>query len=280
MNGSKSSKRFLESPRHPIVQELRRLLEKPAERRAQGRFVVEGRRIIEDAANAGLRIEVLLVGSRLAEDSAAQALIDRVEAAGGRVVLCGERIIRALSQTETPQGLIAAVSGWKPHRPEAAHLRPPVLLLDGVQDPGNVGTIIRTAAGAGAGAVVLGEACADLFNPKVIRASAGAVFRVPAVRLADASGLLDVAAAIRNRGWALLGLDPHRGRPYYDEALVGDVAFVVGGEARGITEKLAKQCTGFLQIPLAGGVESLNVAASVAVVLFEAARQRARDAGR
>lgn len=279
MSASRSSKPYLESPRHPIVQDLRRLLSKPAERRARGRFVIEGRRLIEDARDAGLRVEVLLVAAELADpangDAAVQALMGRVEGAGGRVYLCGERVVRALSQTETPQGVVAVVSGELPALPASDQLQPPVLMLDGVQDPGNVGTILRSAAAAGAGAVVLDAGCADLLNPKVIRASAGAIFRIPTARLTESGAMARMAAELRGRGWAVLGLDPHRGRLYYEVPLNGAVALVLGSEARGIAPELAEQCTGFLKISLARGVESLNVAAAAAVVLFEAARQRA-----
>ena len=241
--------------------------------------MVEGRRLIEDARDAGLRIETLLVAAELAEEStgdpAVQALMARVEEAGGRVYLCGPRVIRALSETETPQGVVAVVSGQLPPLPPLERLQPPVVMLDGVQDPGNVGTIVRSAAAAGAGAVVLNAGCADLLNPKTIRASAGAVFRIPSARLVEPGALVDMAARLSELGWAVLGLDPHRGRVYYEMPLTGPVALVLGSEGRGISPELAQRCTGFLKISLARGVESLNVAASAAVVLFEAARQRA-----
>lgn len=279
MSGSRSSKPYLESPRHPIVQELRRLLSKPAERRARGRFVIEGRRLVEDALSAGLHVEALLVAAELAQpetgDPALEALMGRVEAAGGRVYLCGPRVVRAFAETETPQGVVAVASGELPALPSLDRLQPPVVMLDGVQDPGNVGTILRSAAAAGAGAVVLNSGCADLLNPKVIRASAGALFRIPAARLGEPGALARMAGELRVRGWAVLGLDPHRGRVYYEVPLGGAVALVLGSEARGISPELAQQCTGFLKIALARGVESLNVAAAAAVVLFEAARQRA-----
>lgn len=281
MSGSSSSRPYLESPRHPLVKELRRLAARPAARRNRSRFVLEGRRLVEDAREAGLRVEVLLVERSLGDpasgDPEVHRLIRRVEAEGGRVYLCGPRVVRALSQTETPPGIVAVAGGELPGLPPPERLRPPVVLLDGVQDPGNVGTIVRSAAAAGAGAVVLGEGCASVDNPKVLRASAGAVFRIPVGRPAGPGALERLAEELAGRGWAVLGLDPHRGRDYYDVPLAGPVALVLGSEARGIAPELARRCTGFLKIALARGVESLNVAAAAAVVLFEAARQRAQS---
>ena len=279
MSDSRSSRPYLESPRHPLVKELRRLLTKPAERRARRQWVVEGPRLIEDALRAGLVVRHLLVARRLAEaqdgDDVTAALIAEVERQGGRVSLCSDRIVSLLADTAHPQGVIALVEGELPALPPPDRLRPPILMLDGVQDPGNVGTILRSAAAAGVGAVVLDAGCADLSHPKVIRASAGAVFRVPAARLTEPRALPTLARQLRGRGWQVLGLEAHGGVPYHTAALDGPIALVAGSEARGIALELAAECSGMLTIPLAGGVESLNVAAAVAVVLFEAARQRA-----
>ncbi|HEY8497918.1 MAG TPA: RNA methyltransferase [Limnochordales bacterium] len=262
-----------------MVQEMRRLLARPSRRRARGLWVIEGRRLVEDAGRAGLQVRRLLLAVPRPDpdalDPAVQALADRVEAAGGQVYLCSERVAALLSDTAHPQGVVALVEGDLPPLPPTEELEPPVVLLEGVQDPGNVGTILRSAAAAGAGAVLLDGACADLGHPKTLRTSAGAMFRVPAARLGEPGGLARVAGALRERGWDVLGLDPHRGRPYYTQALDGPVALVVGGEARGISPELAACCNGFLTIPMARGVESLNVAAATAVVLFEVARQRA-----
>ncbi|MBE3597577.1 MAG: RNA methyltransferase [Limnochordaceae bacterium] len=276
MSDSKSSKPFLESPRHPLVQALKQLKEKPAERRRQGRLLIEGRRLIQDALDAGVQVDVILAGEQAGGDPATAELLERARSAGSRVYACGPRVIRALADTEHPQGIVAAVAAREPALPAPEQLEPPVVLVDGVQDPGNVGTIVRTAAAAGARAVVLDLHCADLWNPKVVRASAGAVFRVTAVRLERPGALEELAGRLRRLGWAIMGLDPRGGRRYFDEALTGRAALVVGSEGWGLSEAMEKQCTHLLRIPLEAGVESLNVATATAIVLFEAARQRAR----
>ncbi|WP_324670082.1 TrmH family RNA methyltransferase [Geochorda subterranea] len=261
------------------MKELRRLLSRPAERRARRQWVLEGVRLIEDAQRAGLIVRHLVVARRLVEaqdgDGAVAALMAEVEQRGGRVSLCSDGIVSLLADTAHPQGVVALVEGELPALPSPGRLAPPVLMLAGVQDPGNVGTILRSAAAAGVGAVVLDAGCADLSHPKVIRASAGAVFRVPAARLTEPGALPTLARQLRGRGWQVLGLEAHGGTPYHAVALGGPVALVAGSEARGIAPDLAAECSGFLTIPLARGIESLNVAAAVAVVLFEAARQRA-----
>lgn len=282
MSVSKSSRPFLESPRHPLVQQLRRLMKKPSERREQGRFVIESLRLVEDALRARIPLEALLVQMERAEggsvDERTGRLIEAAEDAGARVYWCSPRVTGALAQTEHPQGIVAVVAGWKPGLPPLESLTPPVVLVEGVQDPGNVGSLIRVAAASGAGAVVLDASSADLLNPKVIRATAGALFRIPAGRVGpDDGGLVEVARRLRAEGWAVMALDPRRGTEYFEEALTGKVALAVGSEGSGLSQEMAGRCTHFLRIPMAAEVESLNVATAASVVLFEAARQRHRS---
>lgn len=148
----------------------------------------------------------------------------------------------------------------------------PVLVLAGLSDPGNVGTLVRVAEAAGCAGVVLGPNTADLFNPKTVRATAGAVFRVPVVRVEDLAGTLSTLGVAGIASVATVG--GAEAPPPESVDLTGAVAVVIGNEAHGLDPELARACTSQVRIPMEGLVESLNAAVAGAAVLFDAARQR------
>ena len=273
----------VQSLRHPLVVQARRLLDSPRRRREAMGFVVDGARLIRDAIEAGMVPEVLFVETgrlrapadqpgaahRMVED-----LVEQVQARGGRVVWCGPRVVAALSAAEHPQGVVAVMRfgpGGPPRWPASATL---LVLGDGLQDPGNVGTLVRSACGAGADGVVLSSDSADPYGPKALRASAGAVFRLPVRRLEGDDSLAEEARRLRQSGWRVMALAAHEGLSYDAADLTGRVAVAVGAEAHGLRAAVRAACDGALTVPLACGLESLNAAVAAAVVLFEAARQR------
>jgi RNA methyltransferase, TrmH family len=232
---------------NPQVQRLRRLLGRRGSRSEEGAFVVEGAVLLRQAVAAGWTVEVQYVG------------------AGGEPIECdapvfrlGPNVLERVASTDTPQPVLAVVRSRRPAMPSAASL---VLVADRLGDPGNAGTIIRSAEAAGADAVVLTPGSVDVFNPKVVHASAGSLFRIPVVE-----------APLRAVGLRLLGTSSHHGTVYTDADLAAPVALVIGNEAHGLPADA--QVGGWVTIPSAAGVESLNAAMAATVLLFEAARQR------
>ena len=296
MNGWKSSRPYLESPRHPLIREVRQLLESTRRRRETGRFVVEGVRLVRDALQAGMELERLFVdagrvvadGQRAAREEEGASggagpspladLVQEAQRRGAQVVLCSPRALAALSETEHPQGVVAVLRFGGEGGPRWGEQAGLVVLADGLQDPGNVGTLVRVACGAGADGVLLSSDSADPYGSKALRASAGAVFRIAVRRLQPGEELSDEAGRLRREGWEVAALQPRGGRPYYEASLTGRLAVVVGGEGRGIRDEVLRQCSKVLTVPLSGGLESLNAAVAAAVVLFEAARQRSTAA--
>jgi RNA methyltransferase, TrmH family len=240
------------SSENEVARRIRRL----AHRREPGEVLLEGPRVVREAALAGVELELLV----LRDD------VRRFDAAAERTVVLSERLFNSVSTTVTPQGVmaiarrdtvplaaarsLARAAGW------------PLVVLDGVQDPGNVGTIVRTAAAAGAPAVVALEGTADPLGPKAVRASAGNVFRVAVseARWEELEGL-DV--------W---GAAAEGGEPLYESAPERADAILLGSEAHGLRHAPRHR----VSIPVAEGVESLNVAAAAAVVLFEIRRRVSR----
>ena len=271
---------MIDSPSNAKVRELQALA-LPKGRREQGRFLVEGVRLVSDALRAGWQPDsALLNGDLLSKTNEGRHLLHKLDSLGAQEKYrqafnyASERALAAASNTKHPQGIVASfkLPAWE--MPGAVD-RPLLLVCDDVQDPGNLGTILRSAEAAGVLAVLLTSDCVDIFNPKVVRAGMGAHFRLPAfpdmsweridqvvgmvavpperVFAADADGMLDYDRA----DWTQPGV------------------LIISNEAHGLSERARQKATGgILSIPMLGGTESLNSAMAATVILFEAARQR------
>jgi RNA methyltransferase, TrmH family len=242
---------------------LVRSLARRDRRAAEGAFVVEGRRAVHDALQTGAVPRLLLVRQGEPESWRDLALSARVY---GRVV--EPRLFDQLSDVQTPQGILA-VFPFPSLGADQDDPAPLALVLDRLRDPGNLGTLLRSAAAAGVNAVYLSPETVDPWNPKVVRAGMGAHFRVPLVAL-DADSLDE----LRQRLPCRVVASAAGTRPYDATDWTGAAALVIGGEAEGVGPELAAWGTEEVGIPLAHGVESLNAAVAGAVILFEAARQR------
>ena len=219
--------------------------------------------MISDALELGV-VEDLFATTEAAGVAAA------AEVGGVRPLWVSASVLKSLSDAVTPQGAVAIarsplipvaeVSSWDL-----------VLVLDGVRDPGNAGTLLRAAVAAGASAVVFTEGSVDATNPKTVRASAGALFRVP---VANGAGLEEVAELAHRAGAVMVGAAAEATLPLYEAALSGPIAVVVGNEAHGLSGDRRALLDETLSIPMPGPQESLNVSIAGALVLFEAVRQR------
>jgi TrmH family RNA methyltransferase len=252
------------SARNPRVARARQLVRDRRRRRAEGRYVVEGPRLIAEALAAGVELEVALVEAR-----AVPGLAASLDAAGVAWDVVADGVLDRVGDARTSQGAIAVATAPALDRPlpPGADL---VLVLVGVADPGNVGTLLRAAGAAGAAAVLAGPG-ADVLSPKVVRASAGAVFRAPVAEVADPAAAL---AGLVGRGLVLVGAATRGGTPPEDAPLGGPVALVLGSEAHGLPAHLDEALHSRVTVPMPGGAESLNVAMAGTVLLFEALRQR------
>lgn len=241
-----------------------RLATQAAERRKSGLSVLDGPHLLAAFLDSGGRPEELVVSGAGLADAEVAALVER--SAPARVTLLSDALFATLSTVESPTGVIAAV------RTPAARAAPPdaklVLLLDDIQDPGNVGTLLRSAAAAGADHVLLSPGCAFAWSPKVLRAAMGAHFVVNVVERAD---LAAWAGAFRGTPVALAG---EGGKSLYELDLRKPVALMVGNEGAGLSPALRAAAKVTARIPISSRMESLNAAAAGAIALFEASRQR------
>jgi TrmH family RNA methyltransferase len=237
-------------------------------RERRNRTLAEGVRLVEEALAAGIAMDGVLVAPGLDATPRGRALHDALSARGVHVEALSERDFADLAETDQPQGVLAVIAlpAWEPEalRPSPGH---PVLVLDGVQDPGNVGTIARTAHALGAAGLVALPGTAELANPKVVRAAMGALFRLPAVHL-DAASLPGWLRASGAELWVAAA----DGEPIGAVRAARPVALALGNEGAGVHPETAALAERRVGIPLAPGAESLNVAAAAAILLHEVTR--------
>lgn len=223
-------------------------------RRESGCFLVEGRKMVEEALASAFDVETVLV----------QEGMELPDGLSMPVYELPAHVLAAVCDTKTPQG-IAAVVRMK----EQSALGKHIVVLDGVQDPGNVGTIIRTADAAGLDGVLLSNQCADVFSPKVLRATMGSIFRMNLRMTDDLPGEL---TKLREKGYSILSsqLD---GTPFYEREKVAEqFALVIGNEGNGVSEQVQQTATHRVRLPMRGGAESLNAAIAAAIMMYELMR--------
>jgi len=253
------------SAKNPIVKELRSLRDHKG-RAAAGRFLVEGAVMLREAQKCGLAVrDVLAEADHL-------ALAEELEAAGARAYTVPRSLLEAVCDTRTPQGICASVDLPEPLPLSNAPAK--IVALDGVQDPGNVGTIWRTADAAGLGGLLFGGGCADPLSPKVQRAAMGSGFRVPFMQAEDLPAALE---ALRGRGWRVIASDL-RGSDFYAHPDPGGrFILVIGSEARGISDAVRALADLRLRLPMRGGAESLNAAVAAGIMMYELTKEPATE---
>jgi TrmH family RNA methyltransferase len=228
--------------------------------------VLEGAKLIGEALDAGAPLESLFVAPGGEDDP----VVARAASAGVRVSRLAPGVLERVAGTVTPQPLLA-IAPWCDVPLDAVLDGTFVVVCVDLRDPGNAGTVLRSAEGAGAGAVVLCDGSVEAFNPKTVRASAGALFHVPVVQGGTPEAVLDRLAGA---GLRRIGAAARDGVPHTATALTQPVALVLGNEASGLPSGLAGRLDGLVTVPLVGRSESLNVGMAAAVLCFEVARQR------
>lgn len=264
--------KFIEitSPANPIIKEALKIKEKHARYRHEA-FLIEGPHLMEmAAASPDVEIKRVFFTEEFSAKREGQSLLRQAAKKEAQLIETSGHILSKLTDTETPQGVIAVVSYKIINLDEISFKNIPFLVVcDGIQDPGNLGTIIRASDAAGADAVIILPGTCDAFMPKTIRATAGSLFNIPVVYSEPNTlfGYLD------SKDIALHATDVHAKMSIYESDLKYPVAIAFGNEAHGVSEALLKRAKG-LKIPILGKAESLNVAMAASVCLYEVVRQR------
>ena len=254
---------------NPVVKAAAELKQKKY-RTQNGLYLAEGLRTAEEAV-AYKAVETLFYVAtddertmRLLEDAAAQNI---------KLVCVSENVMKKIADTETPQGIIAVCKMRQPKLENLLASGKMLLVLDRVGDPGNIGTMLRTADAAGIGGLVLLRGCADIYAPKTVRSSMGSLFHIPVL-----SGVSEqeFVSAAKKAGYDLLVTCLDGADNLYKADLSGRIAFVMGNEAGGVSETLLEKADKRVYIPMAGRAESLNVAMAAGIVMFEALRRKVK----
>ena len=257
----------ISSPKNPLVKELRKLHQAKG-RRQQQRFLLEGTHLLEEAVRSPYPLDFVLATPAWQQRHG--DLWARARQHAQTCLTAAEGVIASIATTVAPDGVVAIA----PHRVcEPQAIARAGLLLENLQDPGNLGTIARTAAAAGADGIWLNRTSVDPENPKVLRASAGQWFRLP-IALCD-----DAAAEVerhRQGGARAIATDPEAPQAYWDVDLAMPILLLLGNEGAGLSEELLARADARVRIPQEANVESLNVAIAAALLLYEARRQRDR----
>lgn len=254
--------KFISSRENPFFKNLRKLAESARHRREVGRTLLDGWHLLQAYRQAGGEPDALVFSQSGVERDEAHAA---AEGWGGETIVLPDGMFTELSPVKTPTGLLALIATPFPLAEKAPEF---CVLLEDIQDPGNLGTILRSAAAAGCDSAFLSPACADAWSPKALRAGMGAHF---VLRIWEGVGLTAVAEAFPGK---VLAASLDADHSLYDLDLTGPVAMIVGNEGAGISPALMAAASHRVKIPMPGAVESLNAAAAAAVCLFERVRQK------
>lgn len=234
-------------------------------------FLIEGYRECRRAYEAGWPIEELYFRRELFLGENEDELLSAVAETGTALYECGETVFRKLAYRDRPDGLVAVAPQHHFRLQDLAELENPFLLvLVGIEKPGNLGTMLRSADGAGVDAVIVADAVTDIFNPNTVRASVGTLFTVPVLE----ADFKECGEWLRDQGIPLLAATPHVERSLYATDLRGPVAVAVGSEMLGLDDTWMTRAEIKMSLPMHGAADSLNVSTAAAITLYEVVRQR------
>ncbi len=266
--GSDSIGITITSRRNKKIVEARKL-KRRLHREEKKRFLLEGIRGIEEALNTGARIYEVLISPYLFRNARGSKLYERLVDAGVEIHGVTGEVLEFVADTETPQGIVAIV-GFPDLRP-ALHGTPLVMLAYEIRDPGNLGTLIRSADAFGLAGIILSGDVVDPFNAKCIRATMGSIFRVP---LMSFDRVEDSIEFLKRQGFSIVAADVNAKTLSYDYDFQGKCGILLGSESHGLPREVVRLCDALVSIPMIGDAESLNAAVAGSVLMYEAYRQR------
>lgn len=254
----------IESRENNLYKETKKLKDRKG-RNKSSKYIIEGYRLIEEAFKGSLPIEYLLV-SEESEDKINEYLAPFINK-NTKLYGLKKELFKEICSTEQPQGIIAIANMREIELDYNGNF---YLLCDKVQDPGNLGTIIRTAHAAGVNGIILTKGTVDLYNDKTIRATMGAMFHIPIIIDDDNNS---ITKGFISKGFSLLATSLEGDRDFFKEDLSGKIIISVGNEGNGVSEEIFELSDKRVKIPMPGGAESLNVAIATAIILYEKVRQ-------
>jgi len=254
---------MITSNQNSKIKLVRALLGRAKERREAGAFVAEGVRLVEEAVISNWRFRIALYDETLSERGRLQ--VERLRSQGVDVEEVSASVMKSISETEAPQGILAVLEATQLPIPQSSNF---ILIPDQIRDPGNLGTLLRSAAASGVQAVLIPPETTDAFAPKVLRSGMGAHFRLPI----HSMSWEEIGKSVAGLQVFVADMD---GQSCWDTDLSKPIVLIVGNEAEGASESAQKLANGKISIPMSGETESLNAGVAGSVLMFEVMRQRA-----
>jgi len=255
---------YIESKDNNLFKNIKKLKERRF-RDKEGLFILEGFRLIEEAIKANMEIENIII-SKDYEQKFQEFLLNNIDL-NKKTFFLANNLFMQLSSTENPQGIIAVVKKKNNQKTLKGDF---YLICDKVQDPGNLGTIIRTAHAAGVNGIILTKGTVDIYNDKTIRSTMGSIFYIP-IFYDDEN--YSIIRSLKEDGFSLVATSLAESKNFFEEDLKGKTILAVGNEGNGISNELFELADKKVKIPMPGGAESLNVSIATSIILFEKVRQ-------
>ncbi len=263
---------IITSTKNPLVQETKKLWER-RERDKTKTFLIEGYRELLRASESKVEITTLLIAPELFLGSNEEALIQKLSRRGAKVVTLHPKVFSTLSYRDRPDGLLAIATQWEvPLENFPLSPLPFLIVAESIEKPGNLGTILRSADGAGADGVILADKCTDLFNPNVVRASVGTLFSLPVIEARTE----ELLPWLSQNGIAIVAATPHATLEFTEANFTQPLAIIVGSEQYGLQNTWLQSANIQVKIPMKGKADSLNVATATTLLLYEVLRQRTK----
>jgi len=259
---------MITSTHNPKIKLIRALQGRPKERRETGAFLAEGIRLVEEAQAANWPFRFILYDELLNERGS--LLVENLMSRGVECEMVSSSVMKSISETESPQGVLAALNEFHIPIPDSLNF---ILIPDKIRDPGNLGTLLRTAAAAGVQAVLLPPETTDTFAPKVVRSGMGAHFRLPI----HSMSWDEINQVVKSENLNILLADMD-GQSCWEADLCQPLALIIGSEAEGASEQASEMANQKISIPMNGNIESLNAGVAGSVLMFEVVRQRYNEA--
>lgn len=261
---------IITSAHNPVVKEVK-LLKAKKHRDEKKLFFIEGIRFVHEALKEKAEIIRVLISEDLARGKGGEEILELFACSNYETHMVSSRVFKEVSDTDNPQGILAVIKAKSYTLDEILEKGSFFVILDSVQDPGNLGTIVRTADAAGADGLILSKGCVDLYNPKVLRSTMGSIFHIPAYLNCDILETIDILKARSIKVYAahLKGKES-----YFDIDMKDNVAVIIGNEANGISNEAASRADVLVKIPMPGRAESLNASVAAGLLMYEVVRQR------
>lgn len=261
---------MISSTSNQQMKQLVSLLKKAKERREKKVFVVEGTKMVLEAPYNW--VKQVYVSETYSQVEEHEELLKQLENNAVSVEVVSDAVFKTVSDTQTPQGILAIVKQPEYTLEDLLQEKDgQFLLLESIQDPGNLGTMMRTGEGAGISAIIMNKTTVDLFNPKTIRSTMGSIYRVPFLVVENLNAVIE---QLKMHGVKLYAAHL-KGRASYDQvSYLAATAFMIGNEGNGLSDEIASLADEYIKIPMEGSVESLNAAISASILMYESYRQR------